>query len=191
MICKYVIKTTIVSAGILLLFSCQRQNYIEPDTKFLNMKTLQPEFSINSVSDDFDVLVLNFFAPGCPPCINEIPELKLFHKMTLDRKNDQKNILFVSIGSSLSELNVENTVEQIQENVSQFVQSNNLPYPVYLADRKLLKNFRITGYPETFIFFKKENKEWSVIRKYLSEVNSKDLMDKIIEFRKKKSNSYP
>ncbi|MDH5720159.1 MAG: TlpA family protein disulfide reductase [Spirochaetia bacterium] len=133
-----------------------------------------PVFNMQSVSKDKKILILNFFAPDCPPCIEELPDLKAYYNEYKSKYND---VEFRVVGSLLSSVAGEDdgNKELISAELLKFINKHNISYPVYLATKKDLDEFNITGYPETFIFFRDKNKEWYLKRKYISAIKKSDL----------------
>lgn len=90
-------------------------------------KIKRPEFSLmdlnnksRSVSEwDGKVILINFWATWCPPCVREVP--------TLDKLNtDFKDKGFVVIGIAIDSLNA----------VTDFVDPLDLKYPILLAEQQ-------------------------------------------------------
>lgn len=100
------------------------------------------------------LLLLNFWATWCPPCVEEIPHLeKLF-------QNYSKRGLVV-LGISLDE--VDNITVQT------FVKKNEMTYPVAMSQKKLEKDFGgIRAIPTSFLIDRngKIIKKWVGYRDY-------------------------
>jgi len=130
-------------------------------------------FNLQSVPDNIEVLLINFFAPDCKPCIMEIPDLK---KIYSDIQKDDK-IQFVAIGSKISSLYDENIsdIQQVAPDVHKFAQAYQLPYPIHVALTKDLKNFTITGFPESFIVKRNKNRKWYVKRRFVGVITQRDV----------------
>ena len=131
---------------------------------------------MNNLPNEVDHLVLNFFAPDCPPCIQEIPELEKFYREVSSQRVD---VHFLGIASTLDSIqkdldSEENGYSFLVVPISKFRVENGLKYRVYLANARVLKSFRVTGFPETMIFKKREGK-FHLIRKYVSVVTSEDI----------------
>jgi len=63
------------------------------------------------------ILVVNFWATWCAPCVQEIPELS-----TLQVEANEKNIQIIGIGIDSS------------ANIAQFAANHKISYPLYVAD---------------------------------------------------------
>jgi thiol-disulfide isomerase/thioredoxin len=71
---------------------------------------------INTVEWQGKVLVVNFWASWCPPCIEEMPTLDLISQEYL-----QKNVLFVGIGIDSP------------SNIREFLKSTPVSYPIVIG----------------------------------------------------------
>jgi len=111
---------------------------------------MMPGFSLPSVSggtmissDAFKgkVLLVNFFATWCPPCLKEIPTL-----VSLQKKFEGQD--FTVIGFSVDKK--ENMPALIK-----LMKKTEVNYPVVLADLETKKKFGATFLPMTFLIDKK------------------------------------
>jgi len=83
------------------------------------------------------VVILNFWATFCPPCIREIPDLSAFH---LAHSNEPVAVIGLSLDTTGA------------PSVRDFVQRFKIPYPVALADPATAEAFGGVGQiPSTFI----------------------------------------
>ncbi len=83
------------------------------------------------------VVILNFWATFCPPCLREIPDLAAFH---LAHSNQPVAVLGLSLDSSPP------------DSVRAFVEKQRIPYPVAIADAATAEAFGNVGQiPTTFI----------------------------------------
>lgn len=130
-------------------------------------------FSLNSVPENVQVLVINFFAPDCKPCIMEVPDLKKIYSGI----QKEEKMQFIAIGSKLTSLFDEEVsdVQKVAPEVNKFAQAYQLPYPVYVALTKDLKNFALTGFPESFILYRNEKKHWIVKRRFVGVITERDV----------------
>ena len=150
--------------------------FLEPDFAFYSIKSGKIGSFYNFKNDFYKVkyVVLNFFAPECPPCIEELPELqKLF-----EAAQKQKDILFIAVGSVLDAVTPENHInaKDTLSDLNRFKKKYALKYPVYLAGSQKLRSFRVTGYPETFVF-KVEQGIPKLIRKFISAIKYEELKE--------------
>tara|TARA_R110002049_G_scaffold253508_2_gene428866 strand:+ start:5631 stop:6191 length:561 start_codon:yes stop_codon:yes gene_type:complete len=86
-----------------------------------------------------NVVLVNFWATWCPPCIAEMPSMQLLY-------NDYKNkIEFVFVSSESSKV------------ISGFLNKNEYSFPVYNPLTKYPEPFNIKSIPRTFLIDKKGN----------------------------------
>ena len=71
------------------------------------------------------VIVLNFWATWCAPCVAEIPELKAFYE---EHKGDNLAFLAISLDSP----------DGIEDTVAPFVKDKKVPFPVYVLQERNL-----------------------------------------------------
>lgn len=82
------------------------------------------------------VVLVNFWATWCPPCRQELPELK-----ALREKYTPEQLVVLGI-----------SVDETREPVRRFLQDEPLNYPVYMSSRELLAAYQITGVPYTVVY---------------------------------------
>jgi thiol-disulfide isomerase/thioredoxin len=163
--------------AVMALSACRKnETFIEEERRFEAAET-GADFSLRSVPKEIHRLVVNFFAPDCPPCEKEIPALKKFYD-----KHRETSVGFIAIGSSLKAIEQNPkpgkdpplTRHDIKAELALFAKKFAQPYPHYLASGEDLKAWRITGFPETFIF-SREGGSLRFRRKIISEVSFEDL----------------
>ena len=83
------------------------------------------------------VVVLNFWATWCPPCVAEMPSLQRLH-----RSLAPEGLAVVTVSTDSDE-----------ETLREFVSDHDLTLPVLLdpGGRTAASVYLVTGYPETFI----------------------------------------
>ena len=83
------------------------------------------------------VVVLNFWATWCPPCVAEMPSLQ-----RLDRALGPEGLAVVTVST-----------DEDQEALEEFVTRYGLDLPVLLdpGGRVASRDYRTTGFPETFV----------------------------------------
>jgi peroxiredoxin len=83
------------------------------------------------------VVVLNFWATWCPPCVAEMPSLQRLH-----RALGPEGLAVVTVST-----------EEDEEALREFVTRHGLDLPVLLdpGGRVASSAYRTTGYPETFV----------------------------------------
>lgn len=106
-----------ISSG--LYFGAQKFNPVPAQTTFLFQQTLPDSQGQTQALAQWcnKILVVNFWAPWCPPCVEELPELA-----ALQRQMQHKNVQFISIGIDSS------------TNIGEFLSKNkNIDYPLLVA----------------------------------------------------------
>ena len=111
---------------------------------------------------DKKILVVNFFATWCGPCLTELPHFQ----SVADKYVDQKDIAFVVIGR-----------EETQETLDAFVANNTYRIP-FIADpeRKLYAEFAKELIPRTYLIDRDRKIRFEIIgfdEKKLGELDSK------------------
>lgn len=169
----------IASAFLLIgLSACRKSEaFIETERKFQALES-PGEFSLATTPNEIHKLVVNFFAPDCPPCEKEIPALKKFY----EKYRGQSSVGFFAVGSSLKAVEQNPkpgkdpplTREQIRAELLAFGKKFTPNYPQYLADGEDLRSWRVTGFPETLIFVRQSGK-LEFRKKIISEITFEDL----------------
>ena len=123
--------------------------------------TKMPAFSLENARDGKmvssstfagKVLLLTFFATWCPPCAEEVPVLTKLH-------DDFEGPGFSVVGLSVD--------QQGPSVVSDFMEKNNINYPVLMAEAKTTTDFGgVYGIPVAFLV----NKAGNVVKKYMGYV---------------------
>ncbi len=157
--------------------SCTREQFIDVVRVFPGFGGAE-DFSLTKLPQDTKLVVVNFYAPDCPPCENEIPALKAFHKA----QKSNTSLRFVSIASSLRAVNAGDKEAiaraQIVKEAEAFTKKFSLAYPQQSADAADLKSWRVTGFPETFVF-KRGEKGFVLAQKFISEISEASLHEAI------------
>lgn len=118
-----------------------------------------PDLSGRSVSlSDFKgkVVLLDFWATWCQPCIEELPELKALHAAFSARG-------FTVLGVSLDALGA--------QGVGPFVRENQVPYPVLLTGGTPPSSYPLMGLPTAFLI----DRQGRLARRYLGPKTFADL----------------
>jgi thiol-disulfide isomerase/thioredoxin len=93
----------------------------------------------NFASTKNKVVLINFWATWCPPCIAEMPSLEKLH-------NDYKDkIVFLFV------------TNEGKEKVSKFVDKNNYDFNIFRAKSEYPQVFNVSSIPRTFLIDKKGN----------------------------------
>lgn len=105
------------------------------------------------------LLVLNFWATWCPPCIKETPMLEAFHRRVKDRG-------VVLLGVS---------VDKNKEKYQKFIQRFGVTYATYHdPEQKINDSFGTYRYPETYVI----DSSGKVLLKKVGEIDQ-DTLDRI------------
>lgn len=103
------------------------------------------------------IVVLNFWATWCPPCLRELPELAAFHR---DRTNAGVTVIGVSID------------DPPEPALRNFLKRSPPPYPVFVADPLSREAFGgVSQIPETWII----GRNGQVIARYLGPISREEL----------------
>ena len=82
------------------------------------------------------VIVVNFWATWCPPCIAELPELESLYK----RYGDRVDFYFIT--------------DEYQELLHRFVEKKGFDIPIYIHDTQPPSILQVSTIPTTFILDK-------------------------------------
>ncbi|HYL98977.1 MAG TPA: TlpA disulfide reductase family protein [Blastocatellia bacterium] len=94
------------------------------------------------------ILVVDFWATWCGPCVMEIPE---FNQLQKEFAGKGVEVLGVTMASG--EL----------ADVKPFVKQHNMQYPIFLGDDDQTYDLNIAGYPTTYLV----TKDWKVYNVYV------------------------
>jgi peroxiredoxin len=82
------------------------------------------------------VVLINFWATWCPPCLKEIPDLQ-----TLYKRFQSQGFVVLAIS------------DESVEKVKPFVERHGMSYPVFVdPKRKVIDQFSIDGIPKSFVY---------------------------------------
>jgi cytochrome c biogenesis protein CcmG, thiol:disulfide interchange protein DsbE len=82
------------------------------------------------------IVVLNFWATWCPPCLDEIPDLVALHEEYQDR-----GVVVVGVSMDVAGASV----------VKPFLTRHGVTYPIRIGNRTISSQYRVIGIPVTFI----------------------------------------
>ncbi len=113
----------------------------EPDPASVVVGSQAPSFSLNSLDGTTvkssalkgSVVVLNFWATWCQPCMSEIPELKQ-----------------VAAGSKMKVIGIALDPDGVKT-IKPFVATNNINYTVLVGDEEVFQRFNGVGIPYTLV----------------------------------------
>ena len=111
------------------------------------------------------VLVINFWATWCAPCVHEMPELAAFYEKYRDR-----GVAFLSLSSD--------SLEDYEEKLVPFVEERDLPFHVYaianIDPDELQQHLKVDmgfALPTTFVL----DRERNVAEKWMRNITQADL----------------
>jgi cytochrome c biogenesis protein CcmG, thiol:disulfide interchange protein DsbE len=119
--------------------------------------------NLQSLSDyKGQVVVINFFATWCGPCVDEAPELEAFEQ----QYGDKVKLLILDLGET-------------RDRVKKFIEKHNTT-STYLFDYKMdIKDqFGVTGQPETFVI----DKEGVIREHYKGPLTKDDLYNLVADY---------
>lgn len=113
----------------------------EPDPASVVVGSQAPSFSLTSLDGTTvkssalkgSVVVLNFWATWCQPCMSEIPELKQ-----------------LAVGSKVKVIGIALDEDGVKT-IKPFVASNNINYTVLVGDQEVFQRFNGIGIPYTLV----------------------------------------
>jgi len=125
------------------------------------MQSLTDNVVLDSQQLEGQVLLVNFFATWCPPCIQEIP-------------------IFISLQNSFKQKGFSVVAFSMDEGdpapLKKMIEKYGINYPVLLAEPAVERGFGgVTGIPVTFLV----NRKGEIVKKYLGYVEHEDLEEEI------------
>jgi len=86
------------------------------------------------------VVVLDFWATWCRPCLTEIPTFNRINR----NYSDNSDFAILTIASESGDA----------EDLAEFIENKGIEYPVLIGNRKVLRDFGVPGFPTTLIIDK-------------------------------------
>ncbi len=154
---------------------------LEPDETDQFNGQVASDFSISSLKGDSISLtkykgqpvLLSFFASWCPPCRQEIGEL-----IKLNKKYNPKGLQIIGAATD-SKLIPETSDAQEESDVRKLAERLEIPYPIIIADQKLVKAYSFIGIPTT-VFINREGKIVKVFYGYHNAEAFENILDKLL-----------
>ena len=143
--------------------ACNKKENASTALPSAQISAVAPDFTLADISGknvaltDFrgKVVLLEFWATWCPPCKASVPAMVALHN-----KYGQKG--FSVIGVSID------TDSDALEKIRQFAASNNISYPVLLANNATPKAYDVVSIPTSFLIGK-DGKIVDIFRGYSEE----------------------
>ncbi len=159
--------TALMLVLVLALFGCTKGPSANSSTDRLQgpiaVKGPAPDFELENIAGGKTkaadlkgkVLVVDFWATWCEPCIAEIPR---FNQMADEYKG--KDVEVVGIA-----------VESAHDDIKPKVQETGMKYTVLVGNEKVVDGFGgLIGFPTTFVV----TKDWKIYKKYMGALPDKD-----------------
>jgi len=125
------------------------------DTKPRKIKGMATDFTLKNLDgkeislSDFKgkVIMLDFWATWCPPCVKAVPELITLHEKY---KAEGFEVIGISMDHSVGD-------------ARSFVKDKNVPYTVLMSSSKVEKQYGVINIPVTFLI----DRSGKVVKKHL------------------------
>ena len=174
-------RSVLLSAAILLLSCLNSWAALEPaETNDFNGKTA-PGFSVSTLGGKKISLaefkghpvLLSFFASWCPPCQKEIGEL-----MKMREKYRLQGLEIIGAATD-SKMIPETTAAQEESDVRDLQEWFEIPYPIFITDKKLVDAYNFKGIPTT-VFIDQEGKIIKVFYGYHDAEAFEHVLDELL-----------
>lgn len=142
-----------------------------PGSRRVEQPKLAPELALPDLSGKTrrlselrgKVVLLDFWATWCEPCLEELPELIRLHANLKDRG-------FTMLGVSVD--------AEGRETVEPFARDNAIPYPLLLSHGAVPRGFPVPGFPTAFLI----DREGWIVRRYLGPKSYNQVAEDVEEY---------
>jgi thiol-disulfide isomerase/thioredoxin len=116
------------------------------------------------------VVVLDFWATWCGPCLAELPTFNRIHEKYAGRG---VKVVGIAVQSGWA------------EDVKPYLEKYKIKYPILIGDDDIVEKYGVVGFPTTYIL----NKEFKVHRKFTGELLDRNRLEREIESLLTESNN--
>ncbi len=85
------------------------------------------------------LILVNFFASWCPPCVEEIPDF-----VEITKNHPKEDIMIIGL-----------SVDQDPKALEDFIKKHKINYPVFYASQNLVKTYKVYSIPQNIVYNKK------------------------------------
>ena len=110
------------------------------------------------------VVLLDFWATWCEPCLEELPDLIRFHEAHKGQDFTMVGVAMDAEGAAV---------------VAPFVRQNKIPYPILISNGDLPEGYAIPGFPAAFMI----DRQGKIARRYLGPKGYDELERDLAELR--------
>ena len=133
-------------------------------------KSAVPDFTLPDIDGKYyrlsdykhRVVLLDFWATWCEPCIDQIPELNIFRTIY---EKDGLAVISVAVESG--------SLKNIRETAAK----HDIAYPVLVGTDAVQNKFKIVGFPTTYLI----GKPWRIHKKYVGLKSAKRTIEQDIQ----------
>ncbi len=154
-----------ISPASAWFFSSNKNKGLKPPFPMpeLTMKSAMDDSTVSLASYKGSVLLVNYWATWCPPCVAEMPDLNRLH-------NELSGKGFAVVGFSMD--------SGSSKSVKKLAETLGISYPVVMGGDKVSKEFgEIIGIPVTFLV----DRQGTVVKRYDGPRDYEDFLHDIKE----------
>lgn len=178
---RYIAQVLLLFLGLIISMHCTKPQLAQPVLQYKSIEpenSQTPEININKLNAKIKTVVINFFAPDCPPCLEELPDMQKIYSLS---KKENADFVFLAVGSSLEAI-ADETMSNLEiiNGLKIFQKQYDIQYPIYFTSANELRKMGITGFPETFVLERagaKKKPTWKLRRKFISVVSESEIVD--------------